>query len=1619
MFGKNSTLSSILIGLILVLTSSISNATIYYFSSTTGSDTRSSLEAQNPQTPWKSIQKLNSIFPNLHPGDQVLFKSGEKFLGEIILSKSGNSGSPISFGIYGGTEKAILTTFSKITNWISKGGNIYEADVPILNGRVNVVAVDNTAYAMGRYPNSNTVNAGYLTMSSASNGSVSSNEMQAPTNFSAGEIVIRKNNWVIDRHYINSHSGTTVNYNTTGSGYQPRVGYGFFIQNHPGTLDQFGEWYYDGHNKKIRFYYDKGEPSGGDIQVATSNNVLNFQQNISHIHFNNISFQGANDNTVQLRSSANIRFDKCEITFSGGSAIHGAGIVDLQVENSLIQDAYNGGIHQQWNDRGLVVRNSTFNRIYNFAGMGKNADLNGNGIYMSETSSNATIEFSKFTNMGYIGINFNGNNTIVKNNLIDTFCFVKDDGAGIYTFTGSANTDFTGRKVVDNIVINGIGAVPGTKPYGPNDFPYVEGIYMDDNTSGVEIRRNTVANITSSGIYLHNARNISITENRIYNTGYSLQFVHDNLGDPIRNLTVTNNEYLGKNEKQCHVFVRSKLDDTAQMGVFDNNVVSRPVNDYNTIYVQTPSNNGLIDLQNWNDRYGLDKNTKRSPVTYDKDKMDIEEFILFEYNNSNSAKSISLSGGAYVDLKGNHYNGGISIPSYSSVLLLKTESLVNAPSSVSILNPQENASYYNEESITINTDAKDEDGTIAKVEFYNGNTLLGTDTTSSHSFTWSNPPVGSITLTAKATDNKGAVSVSAAVNISVTEKPNVVPTVSITSPMDGDQFIQGDTVGITATAADSEGTIAKVEFYNGNTLLGTDTILPQGFTWADLPVGSFALTARATDNKGATTVSETVHINVAEKANAAPNVRIKSPLDNDQLIRGEMIIVKADAEDTDGTIAKVEFYSGNTLLGTDTTLPHRFYWTDLPVGSFALTAKATDNKGASTVSETVHINVAEKANAAPNVRIKSPLDNDQLIRGDMIIVKAVAEDTDGTIAKGEFYSGNTLLGTDTTLPHRFYWSDLAVGSFALTAKATDDKGAVMVSEAVNISIEEKERSAPTVKIITPKTNMEFFRYEDLKIEVQIETPDSEVVKVEYFRNNVFIGSNYNPPFDFSWKAVNLGNMNLRAVVTDNFGIKASSEKISIRVKNNSAPSILISSPVNNDEFLFGTNIDIEVNTSDSDGSVAKVEFYYGNHFIGQSTNEPFNFTWKDVQEGKHTLTAIATDKRGATTVSPSVDIIVGEKEGPQEVPVAVVPEVIIVTPATNEEYEEEDDINVVVMFQGSEETVQKVDYYSGNQLIGTSSSSPFSFNWKNATVGMHTLTAKALGEDPLKIKNSDEVTIVVKEKIQSIFQIVQPIKDAVFNSGSDIIIKVDIPESSKTIDKIEYFRGNSKIGISTAAPYNFTWKKAQQGTHSVKARLMYSDGSELLSFSVKITVLRRDQTRVRLLTAEDKPVVLSGENIELNVDLLKFETEVEVVEYLINDIPLGNAIDKPFGYHWKDIPAGEHKLVARALDSNGVSYYSDPIIFKAVNETQDIQLDYAIGPNPTTEYLNVIFKNLDGIYDFEIKIVSMNGQVQKTFAVRPEESKITLDVSALKNGLYIIHLMGNGNNLASKKFIKK
>ena len=88
-------------------------------------------------------------------------------------------------------------------------------------------------------------------------------------------------------------------------------------------------------------------------------------------------------------------------------------------------------------------------------------------------------------------------------------------------------------------------------------------------------------------------------------------------------------------------------------------------------------------------------------------------------------------------------------------------------------------------------------------------------------------------------------------------------------------------------------------------------------------------------------------------SNQAPTIRIVNPLNASAVHSPADVIIEVDAADSDGELRSVEFYVGSILVETRTAPPYRILWENDASGEYSLTAVATDDEGARTVSEPV------------------------------------------------------------------------------------------------------------------------------------------------------------------------------------------------------------------------------------------------------------------------------------------------------------------------------------------------------------------------------------------------------------------------------------------------------------------------------------------------------------------------------------------------------------------------------------------------------------------------------------------------------------------------------------------
>ena len=377
----------------------------------------------------------------------------------------------------------------------------------------------------------------------------------------------------------------------------------------------------------------------------------------------------------------------------------------------------------------------------------------------------------------------------------------------------------------------------------------------------------------------------------------------------------------------------------------------------------------------------------------------------------------------------------------------------NNPPVVSITSPAENATFTAPANITITANASDLDGAISKVEFFDGATKLGQSTSSPYILNWNNASLGYHVLTAVATDTNADFSSSMPVEIFVNGSggsltgSRAVPTNRVNLTLEGTSDWAHWGLDSETSFDHKNGVAQQISDF---TVLGTNSVqrLSDNFTaysWAD-----------GTPTPNATNSTTGVFI-----YGVTNGFQIQAPADTTP----RRLKVYVGLYGARGNFqAYLSDFSARAY--TDTTLTNVFdnsyavYTLDYSAASagqsliveFKSFTLYDFDFGNVTLQAATLLGTNSVTDVPPNVNIASPTNGALFPAPVNLTVVANAWDTDGTVKKVEFFQGANKLGERTNSPYSLVWSNVASGSYSLSARATDNGGYATMSSPITISV---------------------------------------------------------------------------------------------------------------------------------------------------------------------------------------------------------------------------------------------------------------------------------------------------------------------------------------------------------------------------------------------------------------------------------------------------------------------------------------------------------------------------------------------------------------------------------------
>ena len=163
---------------------------------------------------------------------------------------------------------------------------------------------------------------------------------------------------------------------------------------------------------------------------------------------------------------------------------------------------------------------------------------------------------------------------------------------------------------------------------------------------------------------------------------------------------------------------------------------------------------------------------------------------------------------------------------------------------------------------------------------------------------------------------------------------NYAPTIELTAPVVGVEFVSPATISLKANASDNaaDGKIRHVDFFANGELLGRVTEAPYDFTWEGVEAGEYQITAAVTDRHRQTVETEQVTIQVLQGASVA----LVQPAGNIAVKPGETTRLMAEVAAGSSAVTKVEFFKNDQLIGVDSEAPYELDWTEADPGVYQI-----------------------------------------------------------------------------------------------------------------------------------------------------------------------------------------------------------------------------------------------------------------------------------------------------------------------------------------------------------------------------------------------------------------------------------------------------------------------------------------------------------------------------------------------------------------------------------------------------------------------------------------------------------------------------------------------------------
>jgi len=289
----------------------------------------------------------------------------------------------------------------------------------------------------------------------------------------------------------------------------------YYVRNLFEELDAPGEWYLDKQDCTL-YFWPPASLAGKPVYAPTMRTILDIGPGAKDVTFRGFTFECCEGTAITLKDTTNCLIAASTIRNVGD--YHGSGVtINGGFKNGVvgcdIHDTGSHGVSLSGGDRIKLTPAENFadnNYIHHIGVFHKH----GVGVHLGGCGNRASHNL--IHDGPRMGIQFAGNNLLIEYNHIRHMNLETEDTGAVYTggrdWIGSRGTVIRYNYFHDML---GYGHDDKGVWHSPH---FAWGVYLDDNTGGVDVIGNIVARCSRASIHLHNGRD-NLVENNIFIEG--------------------------------------------------------------------------------------------------------------------------------------------------------------------------------------------------------------------------------------------------------------------------------------------------------------------------------------------------------------------------------------------------------------------------------------------------------------------------------------------------------------------------------------------------------------------------------------------------------------------------------------------------------------------------------------------------------------------------------------------------------------------------------------------------------------------------------------------------------------------------------------------------------------------------------------------------------------------------------------------------------------------------------------------------------------------------------------------------------------------------------------------